>query len=128
MTLDHVVEVLRCKVGVAHGHVPPRALARALNLELVPRANDRTRVVGDELRFDDTQPMQMQLYLIARAASAHALKRDGLLREHSPHDVAVALCGVSCALAVVPERPRVPPRRRVISVIKVRPLGHAMEA
>jgi hypothetical protein len=122
MTLDHVIAVIRDRLGVADGRaISPRALAAALDLHLVSIAHVRTAVHGDELWFDDAAPEQMQLYLIARAASAHALRLERQLRDHSPHDVAVALCGVSCG-------PPGGPRRRVASVIKVRPLRRGAEA
>jgi hypothetical protein len=75
----------------------PNSLASFLGLKLRPVSFGRCGLFGQEIAHSDTVPWSMQQYQIARSGCAYALLRMGWLRYVSPHDLAVALFGVSSA-------------------------------
>lgn len=89
--------------------VPPEALARWLRLELEPISFGRSGLYGDRVHYNDAAPRALQDYQIARGACAFALLQMGLIRDVSPHDLAVALCGVSSSDGQVSAEPVLTP-------------------
>jgi hypothetical protein len=64
----------------------------------------RYGLYGNRVEYVDTAPPAIQSYQIARGACAYILRKLGLLRTFSPHDLAVSLCGVSCVDVQADER------------------------
>lgn len=97
MTSVHAIcDALLRKMGHAVSTpVSPDALARWLRLELEPISFGRNRLTGNRIHYNDCAPPAAQAYHIARGACAFALIQMGLIRDLSPHDLALALCGVS---------------------------------
>jgi hypothetical protein len=115
ITIEHVADVLRGAIGVAAGQVvSPAALAAALGLYLVPATGTRARLCGNELHYDDAVDRDLQQYQLARGACAYALQLMDLLRDVSPHALALELCAVDSAprLAQVHQLRSARPRRQ----------------
>lgn len=93
-----ISDALRGCMGVAAtAPVSPDALAHWLQLELAPASSGRYGLLGLRAVYDDTAPRSVQQYQIARAGCARALFCMGLLRDVTPHELAVELCGVSAS-------------------------------
>lgn len=93
-----ISDALRGSMGVSvTGPVSPDALAHWLQLELSPASSGRYGLLGTRAVYDDTAPRCVQQYQIARAACTRALYCMGLLRDVTPHDLAVELCGVTAS-------------------------------
>lgn len=94
-SVDAISEALRGGLSVApQALVSPFALACALRLRLRPTCCGRPGLYGSSIVYNEAQPAAAQAYQVARAACAFALRAMGAIEEVSPHDLAVALCGV----------------------------------
>lgn len=101
ITIEQVARTLRGAIGIEPGvALTPYALAAALGLVLIPGTGERACLFGTELHYDDTASRDQQLYQIARGACAYALRQMNMLRDVSPHALAMALCNVASAPSV----------------------------
>jgi hypothetical protein len=118
MSIEDVADMLRADLGLAPGQrITAIVLAAALGFGLTKRSGQRSELRFDaaEICFDDLEPPHLQELAIARAACAGWLKRAGLLRLYSPHDLAVAMCNVSMDGGGT---------RAVVSVRRIRRVSH----
>jgi hypothetical protein len=93
--VDTISDALRGGMKLSPGAlVSPFALARALRLRLCPTCCERPGLYGDRIVYNEARPQRVQAYQVARAACAYALLAMGLIDELTPHELAVALCGV----------------------------------
>lgn len=94
-TIFQIAAVIRTLIGVPRDCiVAPRVLAVGLTLDPIGTSEPRVGLIGLLLFYDERLPPELQDYQVARAACAFALRGLGLLRQVSPHDLAVELCGV----------------------------------
>jgi len=93
--LDSVCSRLRKRLEVPSGDISVALVLETFKLRVEALDFGRPSLQGNRIRICGTAPPETQAYQLARAAFAYALIEMKLIRFVSPHDVAVALCGVS---------------------------------
>lgn len=93
--LDSVVSRLRKRLKTPTGFVSIALLVQVFGLKIQAVDFGRPSLHGKVIRICATAPRETQAYQIARACCAYALIKMKLIRYVSPHDLCVALCGVS---------------------------------
>jgi hypothetical protein len=103
VTAANLAAVIRALYGWEPGErVPPGALVRTFELDLVGVSSGRLGLCGQRLTYAELAPRADQLRAWARGACAWILHRMRLTAEISPSELAEELCDVEPAIRLKP--------------------------